>query len=56
MHCKLWGFAYCLPFLFFFFFLSTCEFWFVERIGAHDKQNLGFIIIIILLYLINYKI
>ena len=48
MHCKFWGFAYCFLFLFFSFFLSTCEFRFIERIGAHGKQNPCFIIIIIL--------
>ena len=45
MHCKFWGFAYCFLFL---FFSSTCEFRFIERIGAHGKQNPGFIIIIII--------
>ena len=49
MHCKFWCFSYCFLFLiFFFFFLRACEFRFIERIGAHGKQNPGFIIIIII--------
>ena len=47
MHCK------CLVFLlivfFFSLFSSACEFRFIERIGAHGKQNLDFIIISILI-------
>ena len=46
MHCTFWGFAYYFLFLFF-IFLSACEFQFIERIpvGAHGKQNAGFIIL-----------
>ena len=42
MHCK---FLVCLliVFYFFLFFLSACEFRFIERIGAHGKQNPDFI-------------
>ena len=36
-------------FFFFSFSSSACEFRFIERIGAHDKQNPDFIIIILLL-------
>ena len=32
----------------FFLFSSACEFWFIERIGTHGKQNPDFIIIIII--------
>ena len=40
MHCKFWGFAYCFLCLFFSsYFSSACEFRFIERIGAHGKQN-----------------
>ena len=38
MHCKFWGFPYFLLFL-----LSACEFQFIKIIGAHGKQNPGFI-------------
>ena len=33
---------------FVFFFLIACEFWFIERIGAHGKQNPDFIILLLL--------
>ena len=47
MHCKFWSFAYHFFFLSFLpFFSSACEFQFIERIGAHGKQNPLFIIII----------
>ena len=50
MHCKFW--CFCLLFFFtFHFFSSACEFRFIERIGAHGKQNPDFIIII---FIINY--
>ena len=42
MHCK---FLVFLPIVFFFFFSSACEFRFIERIGAHGKQNPDFIVI-----------
>ena len=45
MHCKFLVFL-LIVFLFFSFFSSTCEFRFIERIGAHGKQNPDFIIII----------
>ena len=37
-----------IVFLFLSFFSSACEFWLIERIGAHGKQNPDFIIIIIM--------
>ena len=42
MHCK-YGFLHFL-FIYFLllFLLSACEFRFIERIGAHDKQNSRF--------------
>ena len=50
VHCK---FLVFLLIAFFFFyrslFSSTCEFRFIERIGAHGKQNPNFIIIIIII-------
>ena len=46
MHCKFLVFL-LIVFFFFSFFLSACEFRFIERIGAHGKQNPDFIIIII---------
>ena len=45
MHCKFLVLL-LVVFFFFFFFSSDCEFWFIERIGAHGKQNPDFIIII----------
>ena len=36
-------------FFFFSFFSSACEFWLIERIGAHGKQNPDFIIIIFII-------
>ena len=41
MHCE---FLVVLPIVFFFFpfFSSACEFQFIERIGAHGKQNVIF--------------
>ena len=36
-------------FFLFFFFSSACEFRFIERIGAHGKQNPGFIYYIIII-------
>ena len=44
---KFWSFAYY--FFLFFLFSNACEFWFIERIGAHGKQNPGFIILLLLL-------
>ena len=46
MHCKFLVFL-LIVFFFFLFFSSTCEFRFIERIGAHGKQNPDFIIYII---------
>ena len=46
MHCKFLVFL-LIVFLFFSIFSSACEFRFIERIGAHGKQNPDFIIIII---------
>ena len=46
MHCKFLVFL-LIVFIFFSFFSSACEFRFFERIGAHGKQNPGFIIVII---------
>ena len=43
MHCKFLVFLLTV-FFFFSFFSSACEFWFIERIGAHGKQNPNFII------------
>ena len=37
-----------IVFFVFSFFSSACEFWFIERIGAHGKKNPDFIIIILL--------
>ena len=48
MHCKVLVFL-LIVFFFFSFFLSTCEFRFIDRIGTHGKQNPDFIIIIIIL-------
>ena len=46
MHCK-FG-ALLIVFSFFSsFFSSACEFWFIERIGAHCKQNPGFILLLL---------
>ena len=45
MHCKCLVFL-LIVFFFFSFFSSACEFRFIERIGAHGKQNPDFIIII----------
>ena len=45
MHCKFLAFL-LIVFFFSSFFLSACEFRFIERIGAHGKQNPDFIIII----------
>ena len=45
MHSKFLVFL-LIVFLFFSFFLSACEFPLIERIGAHDKQNPDFIIIL----------
>ena len=43
-------FAYCFLFPFF-FFVSACEFQFIEGIDAHGKQNPGFIIVnVIIIY------
>ena len=42
MHCK---FLVSLLIVFFSFFSSACEFRFIERIGAHGKQNPDIIII-----------
>ena len=42
MHCKFW---------IFFLFPSACELRFIERIGAHGKQNPDFIIMLLLLFL-----
>ena len=48
MHCK---FLVCLLVVSFFFsfFSSACEFLFIERIGAHGKQNPDFVITVLLL-------
>ena len=46
MHCKFSVFL-LIVFFFFSFFSSACEFRFMERIGAHGKQNPDFIIAII---------
>ena len=46
MHRKFLVFLF-IVFFFFSFFSSACEFRFIERIGAHGKQNPDFIIIII---------
>ena len=46
MHCRIWCFL-LIVFFFFSFFSSACEFRFIERIGAHGKQNPDFIIIIL---------
>ena len=46
MHCKFLVFLLIVVF-FFSFFSSACEFWFIERIGVHGKQNPDFIIIIV---------
>ena len=51
MHCKFLVFL-LIVFFFFSFFSSACEFRFIERIGAHDKQNPDFIIIIITVIII----
>ena len=48
MHCKFLVFL-LIVFFFFSFFSSACEFRFIERIGAHGKQNTDFIIIIIII-------
>ena len=48
MHCKFLVFL-LIVFFFFSFFSSACEFLFIERIGAHGKQNPDFIIIIIII-------
>ena len=48
MHSKFWSFCVLFAFSFFFFFFSSaCEFWFIERIGAHGKQNPDFIILLL---------
>ena len=46
MHCKFLVFLR-IVFFFFSFFSSACEFQFIERIGAHGKQNPDFVNIII---------
>ena len=46
MHYKFLVFL-LIVFFFFLNFSSACEFRFIERIGAHGKQNPDFIIIII---------
>ena len=45
MHSKFLVFL-LIVFFFFSFFSSACEFRFIERIGAHGKQNPDFIIIL----------
>ena len=46
MHCTfLVFFLIVFSFFSFLFFSSACEFRVIERIGAHGKQNPGFIII-----------
>ena len=47
MHCKCLVFL-LIVFFFFSFFSRACEFRFIERMGAHGKQNPDFIIIITL--------
>ena len=47
MHCKFLVFL-LIVFIFFSFFSSACEFRFIERIGAHSKQNSDFIILLLL--------
>ena len=47
MHCKFLVFL-LIVFFFFLFFSSACEFQFIERIGAHVKQNPDFIILLLL--------
>ena len=54
MHCKFLVFL-LIVFFFFSFFSSACEFRFIERIGAHGKQNPDFIIIIIITVIIILK-
>ena len=48
MHCKFLVFL-LLVFFFLSFFSSASEFRFIERIGAHGKQNPDFIILLLLL-------
>ena len=38
---------YALYIFVFSFFLSACEFWLIERIGTHGKQNRDFIILLL---------
>ena len=45
LHCKFWSFDYYF-FSHFFVFSSACEFRFIKRIGAHGKQNPGFIMLL----------
>ena len=47
MHCKFLVFLLIVFFLFS-FFSNACEFWFIERRGAHGKQNPDFIILFII--------
>ena len=47
MHCKFFVFL-LIVFFSFSFFSSTCEFRFIERIGAHGKQNPDFITLFII--------
>ena len=46
MHCKFLVFL-LIVFFFFSFFSSACEFWFIERIDAHGKQNPDFILLLL---------
>ena len=37
------------------FFPSACEFWFIERIGAHGEQNPGFILLLFIISILNFQ-
>ena len=50
------NFGVLLIIFFIYIFSSACEFQFIERIGAHGKQNSGFIIIIIIIIIIIFTL
>ena len=54
MHCRFLVFLHIV--LLFPFFSNTFEFRFMERVGAHCKQNPDFIIIIIIIIIIFFFI
>ena len=49
MHCKFWCFCFLFLFL---FFSRACEVWFVERLGAHGRQNPNFIIVVVVVVVV----